>query len=104
MLKATALALALALLAAPAALCQPVAVDGDTLKADGVTWRLWGIDAPEIKQWCSGQLVGEMAAGTLEMLMKGKAVTCETGAGTDTASPPSWLPVDRGLADAHRTA
>lgn len=28
--------------------------------------------APGVKQWCSGQLVREMAAGTLEMSMKGK--------------------------------
>ena len=26
--------------------------DGDTLKQGGVTYRLWGIDAPEAKQVC----------------------------------------------------
>ena len=26
--------------------------DGDTLKQGGVTYRLWGIDAPESKQVC----------------------------------------------------
>jgi endonuclease YncB( thermonuclease family) len=23
--------------------------DGDTIKLDGTTWRLWGIDAPETR-------------------------------------------------------
>jgi len=27
-------------------------VDGDTIKLNGTTWRLWGIDAPESRQWC----------------------------------------------------
>ena len=26
--------------------------DGDTIKLNGTTWRLWGIDAPESRQWC----------------------------------------------------
>jgi endonuclease YncB( thermonuclease family) len=39
------------------------AVDGDTLKQGGVTYRLWGIDAPEAKQvcpdgWPAGSLAG----------------------------------------------
>ena len=32
--------------------CLPV-VDGDTLKVDGVTYRLWGIDAPKSGQPCA---------------------------------------------------
>ena len=28
------------------------AIDGDTIKLDGMTYRLWGIDAPESKQAC----------------------------------------------------
>ena len=27
--------------------------DGDTIKMDGITYRLWGIDAPETKQDCA---------------------------------------------------
>jgi len=26
--------------------------DGDMIKLNGTTYRLWGIDAPETKQWC----------------------------------------------------
>jgi endonuclease YncB( thermonuclease family) len=51
--------------------------DGDTLKVDGVTYRLWGIDAAETKQWCGDYPAGIMATGTLEMLVKGKTVVCE---------------------------
>ena len=39
------------LLGAPAA-AQTV-TDGDTIKMDGITYRLWGIDAPETKHDCA---------------------------------------------------
>jgi endonuclease YncB( thermonuclease family) len=51
--------------------------DGDTLKVDGTIYRLWGIDAPESKQWCGDYPAGIMATGTLQMLIKGKTVVCE---------------------------
>ncbi len=35
-------------LAAPA--FAQTATDGDTIKLNGTTWRLWGIDAPELHQ------------------------------------------------------
>ena len=39
--------------------------DGDTLKQGGITYRLWGIDAPEAKQVCADgwQLEYDQAAG-----------------------------------------
>ena len=43
-----------------------VITDGDTLEQGGVTYRLWGIDAPEAKQvcpdgWPAGSLAGDRA-------------------------------------------
>jgi endonuclease YncB( thermonuclease family) len=46
-MKLSALAAALAFAASPALAQSARAVDGDTLKVDGVTYRFWGIDAPE---------------------------------------------------------
>ena len=47
-MSVSALAEDKAVITAPSA----YAVDGDTLKIDGQTVRLWGIDAPELKQNC----------------------------------------------------
>ena len=52
-MKLSALAAALAFAASPALAQSARAVDGDTLKVDGVTYRLWGIDAPESHQPCA---------------------------------------------------
>ena len=41
-------AVAFVLLAVPAA--AQTATDGDTIRLNGTTWRLWGIDAPELRQ------------------------------------------------------
>src|SRR5258708_4292527 len=54
-----------------------IIVDGDTIKQGGTTFRLWGIDAPETKQWCGDYPAGVQATATLQYLMKGKTVTCE---------------------------
>ena len=68
---------AAALLATAAAAAQ-TAVDGDTLRMDGKTYRLWGIDAPESAQTCrDGWQAGRMATTRLEALMAGKSVQCQ---------------------------
>ena len=72
---------ALAIVVASPALAQTV-VDGDTIKLKGVTWRLWGIDAPETKQWCGDYPAGALATRMLVKLMKDKTTTCEDR-GTD---------------------
>lgn len=53
------------------------ALDGDTIRLDGATYRLWGIDAPEKGQWCGSYPAGITAEGTLQHLMRGATVTCE---------------------------
>jgi endonuclease YncB( thermonuclease family) len=46
--------------------------DGDTVKVDGITYRLWGIDAPELHQSCpDGFPAGSMAARQLSAMMRG---------------------------------
>ncbi len=52
--------------------------DGDTLRVNGVTYRLHGIDAPEAKQVCGdGWPVGSLATTRLQALISGRNVVCE---------------------------
>lgn len=48
-----------------------VAIDGDTLKLNGESYRLWGIDAPE-----RSDPAGPAATKALRGLIRGKALTC----------------------------
>lgn len=51
--------------------------DGDTIKLDGTTYRLWGIDAPETNQTCAGGwAAGREATRTMVELVRGRSVTC----------------------------
>jgi endonuclease YncB( thermonuclease family) len=53
-------------------------VDGDTLKQGGVTYRLWGIDAPEAKQVCpDGWSAGSLAMTKLQAMTAGRSVVCQ---------------------------
>lgn len=51
--------------------------DGDTLKMNGTTYRLHGIDAPESKQTCGDWPAGTHATSTLQALISGRSVICE---------------------------
>src|SRR5258707_15839154 len=67
---------ALALLWTPVA-AQSI-TDGDTLKQGGVTYRLWGVDAPESKQRCpDGWPAGSLATTRLRALTAGRSVVCD---------------------------
>lgn len=51
--------------------------DGDTIKLGPVTYRLWGIDAPELAQVCEdGWPAGRLAAARVLTLLEGKFVDC----------------------------
>jgi endonuclease YncB( thermonuclease family) len=64
-------------LATPA-LADVLVVDGDTIKVDGQTFRLWGIDAPEYRQFCdNGFPAGGLAFDVLRELIRAKKVECE---------------------------
>jgi endonuclease YncB( thermonuclease family) len=66
----------LLILALPAA-AQTI-TDGDTLEQGGVTYRLWGIDAPEAKQVCpDGWPAGSLAATRLQALTAGRSIVCQ---------------------------
>ena len=62
-------------LALPAA-AQTV-TDGDTIKLNGTTYRLHGIDAAESRQWCGDYPAGAIATGVLASLIEGHEVVCE---------------------------
>jgi endonuclease YncB( thermonuclease family) len=69
--------LCLILLAFPA-LAQPQILDGDSLKINGTTYRLHGIDAPEMSQICeNGWMAGAYAAAFLRQIIEGRKVECE---------------------------
>jgi hypothetical protein len=71
------LALVVALAADPAG-AQPAITDGDTIKQDGVIYRLWGIDSPEAKQVCpDGWPAGSLASTRLQALPAGRSIVCQ---------------------------
>jgi endonuclease YncB( thermonuclease family) len=52
-------------------------IDGDTMRIADVSYRLFGIDAPEIEQTCNGWRAGIEAEHYLTQLITGKHVQCE---------------------------
>lgn len=73
------LLVAVALLLCISPTAAQTVTDGDTIKMDGTTYRLWGIDAPETKQDCAdGWTAGKAATTYLYGLIRGHKVTCET--------------------------
>lgn len=69
-------ALAGLLIAAAPAAGQTI-IDGDTLKLNGATYRLWGMDAPETQQLCAdGWPAGRAALSFLRDLTRDKTIIC----------------------------
>jgi endonuclease YncB( thermonuclease family) len=61
------------------ALAQVTVLDGDTIRMGGVTYRLWGIDAPESKQTClDGWAAGVEATQALRALIGSQEVQCSS--------------------------
>ncbi len=60
------------------AMAEEVTVmDGDTLRIGAVRVRLWGIDAPELRQTCGDLGAGRMATDALAGFIGDQQVTCE---------------------------
>ncbi len=80
-------------------------VDGDTLRLEGRTYRLWGIDAPELIQVCQrdgqGYACGREAASYLRMLLVPEP---GLGEGTAAEAPPQLVCVPRASDQYGRTA
>lgn len=71
MLRWIAAAAIVLLCSTDAASAQPRVIDGDTLVLNGTTYRLEGIDAPELTQRCGyNWLAGAAAASMLRELTK----------------------------------
>lgn len=70
------LLIALAALIAWPCAAQTV-VDGDSIKLNGMSYRLDAIDAPEIRQTCGAWRAGFESAQHLRSLMVGRRVACE---------------------------
>lgn len=75
MRRVTSALVGLLIVAAPAA--GQTIVDGDTLKLNGTTYRLWGMDAPETRQLCAdGWPAGRAALSFLRDLTRDKTIVC----------------------------
>lgn len=56
-------------------IAQPAITDGDTIRQGGFTYRLHGIDAPELAQVCpDGSSAGRLAATRLQALTAGRSI------------------------------
>lgn len=80
-MRRAVIVLAASLITGPAIAAPPRVTDGDTIRIGDERIRLWGVDAPEIRQDCTmagGTInIGRAARDHLEALIGGRDVTCE---------------------------
>ncbi len=73
-------------------------IDGDTLRIDGQVVRLFGIDAPEVRQFCQAKgktyACGQRAREYLESLIRGKRVECRILSDDRYGRHVSWCVID----------
>jgi len=70
-----------------ASIAAQTVVDGDTIKLDGTTYRLWGIDAAETRQACAdGWRAGVEASMALVEMMAGTRSPASRARRTATAA------------------
>ncbi len=70
-------AVAIWALSSERARAETTITDGDTIRLNDAPVRLFGIDAPESRQWCGDYPAGAIATGVLASLIRGREVTCE---------------------------
>lgn len=54
----------------------PSVIDGDSIDIRGTNYRLWGIDAPEIGQFCGRERMGQRSANALSEIIAGRTLRC----------------------------
>lgn len=74
--NAASLVIAAGLMTGPALTGPARVVDGDTIRIQGISVRLSGIDAPELSQLCDGATCGVAARAALRRLTFSRTVTC----------------------------
>ncbi|MDP4823288.1 MAG: thermonuclease family protein [Aestuariivirgaceae bacterium] len=74
--NAASLVIAAGLATGPVLTCPARVVDGDTIRVQGVSVRLSGIDAPELAQFCENAACGVEARAALRRLTFSKTVVC----------------------------
>lgn len=72
-------------------------IDGNTLRIDGKIVRLWGVDAPELRQSCQAHgteyACGQKAREYMDAMVRGKRVVCRAMSGASYGRDVSWCVV-----------
>lgn len=55
----------------------PSVIDGDSIDIRGTNYRLYGIDAPEMGQFCGRERMGQRSANALSSIINGRTLRCQ---------------------------